>query len=111
MIMEGFDIVLINSLYALPAFQRRFGSLQEDGSYGISAAWQSGSSNGPLVGEIFGLFLTGIIAERLGHKNTMVGTLAMLTGFIFLIFLCAELAHALGGRGQAHPCTPKPRSC
>ncbi|KAI7463915.1 sugar porter family MFS transporter [Hortaea werneckii] len=61
----------VGYLYALPAFQRRFGSLQEDGSYGISAAWQSGSSNGPLVGEIFGLFLTGIIAERLGHKNTM----------------------------------------
>ncbi|KAI7002333.1 sugar porter family MFS transporter [Hortaea werneckii] len=96
-VMEGFDIVLINSLYALPAFQRRFGSLQEDGSYGVSAAWQSGLSNGALVGEIFGLFLTGIVAERLGYKKTMVGALAMLTGFIFLLFFAQNLPMLLMG--------------
>ncbi|KAI7551390.1 hypothetical protein D0864_03036 [Hortaea werneckii] len=96
-IMEGFDIVLINSLYALPAFQRRFGSLQEDGSYGFSAAWQLGSSNGALVGEIFGLFLTGVVAERLGYKKTMVGALAMLTGFIFLLFFAQNLPMLLVG--------------
>ncbi|KAI7704319.1 hypothetical protein KC353_g13550, partial [Hortaea werneckii] len=65
-IMEGFDIALISSLYAVPAFQQRFGDRQDDGSYEISAAWQSGLSNGALIGEIFGLFLTGIIAERIG---------------------------------------------
>ncbi|RMZ24709.1 hypothetical protein D0859_11244 [Hortaea werneckii] len=96
-IMEGFDIVLINSLYALPAFQRRFGSLQEDGTYGVSAAWQSGLSKGALVGEIFGLFLTGIVAERLGYKKTMVGALAMLTGFVFLLFFAQNLPMLLVG--------------
>ncbi|KAI6913014.1 sugar porter family MFS transporter [Hortaea werneckii] len=96
-VMEGFDIVLINSLYALPAFQRRFGTLQEDGSYGVSAAWQSGLSNGALVGEIFGLFLTGIVAERLGYKRTMVGALAMLSGFIFLLFFAQNLPMLLVG--------------
>ncbi|KAI7486934.1 sugar porter family MFS transporter [Hortaea werneckii] len=98
-IMEGFDIVLINSLYALPAFQRRFGSLQEDGTYGVSAAWQSGLSKGALVGEIFGLFLTGIVAERLGYKKTMVGALAMLTGFVFLLFFAQNLPMLLVGEG------------
>ncbi|KAI7237981.1 sugar porter family MFS transporter [Hortaea werneckii] len=87
----------VGCLYALPAFQRRFGSLQEDGSYGVSAAWQSGLSNGALVGEIFGLFLTGIVAERLGYKKTMVGALAMLTGFIFLLFFAQNLPMLLVG--------------
>ncbi|OTA27661.1 hypothetical protein BTJ68_11368 [Hortaea werneckii EXF-2000] len=85
-IMEGFDI-------------RRFGSLQEDGTYGVSAAWQSGLSKGALVGEIFGLFLTGIVAERLGYKKTMVGALAMLTGFVFLLFFAQNLPMLLVGEG------------
>lgn len=95
--MEGFDIVLINSLYALPAFQKYFGDLQSDGSYGISAAWQSGLSNGALVGEILGLFVTGIITERFGYKKTMIGALAMLTCCIFLLFFAQNLPMLLVG--------------
>jgi len=40
-IMAGFDAQLITSFYALPAFQQRFGYLY-DGSYTISAPWQTG---------------------------------------------------------------------
>ena len=100
-IMEGFDIVLINSLYALPAFQRYFGDLQADGSYGISAAWQSGLSNGALVGEILGLFVTGTIAERFGYKKTMIGALAMLACCIFLLFFAQNLPMLLVGEVRA----------
>ncbi|GAB1740791.1 hypothetical protein NU219Hw_g5874t1 [Hortaea werneckii] len=96
-IIEGFDIVLINSLYALLAFQRRFGSLQEDGSYGVSATWQSGLSNSALIREIFSLFLTSIVAKRLRYKKTIVGALAMLTGFIFLLFFAQNLPMLLVG--------------
>ena len=38
-LMAGFDAQLVTSLYALPAFQRRFG-YEHDGRYIISAAWQ-----------------------------------------------------------------------
>ncbi len=38
-LMAGFDAQLVTSLYALPAFQRRFG-YEYDGRYIISAAWQ-----------------------------------------------------------------------
>ncbi|KAI7538712.1 sugar porter family MFS transporter [Hortaea werneckii] len=96
-IMEGFDIALISSLYAVPAFQQRFGDRQDDGSYEISAAWQSGLSNGALIGEIFGLFLTGIIAERIGYRKTMIGALVLLTGFIFLLFFAQSLPMLLIG--------------
>ena len=90
-IMEGFDIVLINSLLALPAFQIRYGDKQPDGSYQISAAWQSGLSNGALVGEILGLLFIGIVVERLGYKKTMIIALSLLTGFIFIAFFSVNL--------------------
>lgn len=90
-IMEGFDIVLINSLLALPAFQMKFGERLPDGNYSISAAWQSGLSNGALVGEILGLLFIGIIVEKLGYKKTMIGALTLLTGFIFIAFFAVNL--------------------
>ncbi|KAI5201300.1 sugar porter family MFS transporter [Aureobasidium subglaciale] len=96
-IMEGFDIVLINSLMALPAFQLRFGEPSADGSYQISAAWQSGLSNGALVGEVIGLLFIGYIVERIGYKKTMVGSLVGLTGFIFIVFFAQSLPMLLVG--------------
>ncbi|TIA44682.1 sugar porter family MFS transporter [Aureobasidium pullulans] len=96
-IMEGFDIVLINSLMALPAFQRRFGELSPDGGYQISAAWQSGLSNGALVGEVIGLLFIGYIVERVGYKKTMIGSLIALTGFIFIVFFAQSLPMLLVG--------------
>ncbi|KAI7635985.1 sugar porter family MFS transporter, partial [Hortaea werneckii] len=96
-IMEGFDIALISSLYAVPAFQQRYGDRQDDGSYEISAAWQSGLSNGALIGEILGLFLTGIISERIGYRKTMIGALVLLSGFIFFLFFAQSLPMLLIG--------------
>lgn len=95
--MEGFDIVLINSLMALPAFQLRFGEPSPDGGYQISAAWQSGLSNGALVGEVIGLFFIGYIVERIGYKKTMIGALTLLTGFIFIVFFAQNLPMLLVG--------------
>ncbi|KAK0864027.1 hypothetical protein LTS02_006269 [Friedmanniomyces endolithicus] len=96
-IMEGFDIVLINSLYGLPAFQQRFGTRLPDGSYQVSAAWQSGLSNGALVGEVIGLLGIGIIVERIGYKKTMIIALALVTCFIFLLFFAQNLPMLLVG--------------
>ena len=90
-IMEGFDIVLINSLMALPAFQLRYGEKLPDGTYQVSAAWQTGLSNGALVGEIIGLPFIGIVVERLGYKKTMILALSLLTGFIFIAFFAVNL--------------------
>lgn len=103
-VMEGFDIVLINSLYALPAFQQRFGTCDSDGSCQVSAAWQSGLSNGALVGEILGLLFVGIIAEKIGFKKTLIGALTLLTGFIFLLFFAQNLAMLLVGEVSVKCC-------
>ncbi|CAD0113351.1 unnamed protein product [Aureobasidium uvarum] len=97
LISTCFDIVLINSLMALPAFQLRFGQRSADGSYQISAAWQSGLSNGALVGEVLGLLFIGYIVERIGYKKTMIGSLTLLTGFIFIVFFAQSLPMLLVG--------------
>ena len=66
--MEGYDIALINNLYAFDPFNRQFGVQQPDGSYEIPAAWQAGLSNGAQCGEIIGLFINGWVAEWLGYR-------------------------------------------
>ncbi|KAF2876272.1 general substrate transporter [Massariosphaeria phaeospora] len=96
-IMEGFDIVLIANLMTVPAFKRRFGVQLPDGSYDLTAAWQSGLMNGAFVGEILGLMLNGIIAERYGYRKTMVGALTAVTGLIFIVFFVQSIEMLLVG--------------
>ncbi|KAI8649251.1 Sugar porter (SP) family MFS transporter [Fusarium keratoplasticum] len=96
-IMEGFDTVLIGTLYAYPPFQRDFGIKQADGSYQLTAAWQSGLSNGILVGEIFGLYICGFISERYGYRWTLIGALIAVIGFVFIVFFAGSLVQLLIG--------------
>ncbi|KAF2184986.1 MFS alpha-glucoside transporter-like protein [Zopfia rhizophila CBS 207.26] len=96
-IMEGFDIVLIGNLLAVPAFKQKFGFQLSDGSYEVSAAWQSGLTNGAYCGEIIGLMLNGIIAEKFGFKKTMIGALAIVTAFIFIVFFVQNIVQLLVG--------------
>ena len=84
--MEGFDIVLISAFFAYPEFQKRYGDHIGNGRYQVSAPWQAGLSNAARVGEIIGLLLNGWFAERYGHVKTMLASLVMLIGFIFIAF-------------------------
>ncbi|GAB7329626.1 hypothetical protein MBLNU13_g01373t1 [Cladosporium sp. NU13] len=85
-VMEGFDIALINNLYGFQAFNQKFGVQQPDGTYQIPAAWQAGLSNGANVGEIIGLFINGIVSERIGYRYTVLGCLVLITGFTAIFF-------------------------
>lgn len=96
-IMEGFDMTLINNLYAYPRFKRQFGVEQPDGSYELTAAWQSGLSNGALCGQILGLFINGIIADRFGYRKTIMGAMFACTCAIFVIFFSENLVQLLIG--------------
>lgn len=51
-IMESYDQILIGSFFALPAFQKTFGFQTSDGSYQVSAPWQSALSK-----DFFGFYL------------------------------------------------------
>ncbi|KAK3725124.1 hypothetical protein LTR37_000635 [Vermiconidia calcicola] len=96
-IMEGFDIVLIQSLLAVAEFQRNFGEQLPDGSYQVTAAWQAGFTNGAIVGELIGLMLNGIIADKFGFKKTMIGALSLVTAFIFIPFFAHNIVQLLVG--------------
>lgn len=96
-VMEGYDVVLMASFYAFPAFNQKYGNLQPDGTYTLSAAWQTGLSMAMNVGQIFGLFATGIVAELLGYRKTMLGSLSMVIGFIFILFFAQNTSTLLAG--------------
>ncbi|OXG56143.1 MFS transporter, SP family, general alpha glucoside:H+ symporter, partial [Cryptococcus neoformans MW-RSA1955] len=72
LVMEGFDIILINNFYALPQFVQKYG-VELEGGWTITAAWQAGLTNGVNVGEIIGLCINGWASERFGYKKTMIG--------------------------------------
>jgi len=59
----------------IAAFTRKYGIQLPDGSYSVTAAWQSGLSEGAVIGEILGLMITGIVAERYGYRKTIGGAL------------------------------------
>ncbi|KAK6511083.1 hypothetical protein TWF481_000005 [Arthrobotrys musiformis] len=96
-IMEGYDVVLMGSFYAYPSFNKKYGTLQPDGKYQLSAAWQSGLSNGINIGAIFGLALNGIVSERYGYRKTMMMALLFTIAFIFLLFFAENVQSLLVG--------------
>src|SRR5689334_4982976 len=53
LIMEGYDLALLGNLYASRMFNQKYGTYSETNEkWAVSAAWQSGLSNGARAGEI-----------------------------------------------------------
>ena len=59
LVMEGYDLNIINGFFALPEFQERYGNYIGKGQWSISSPWQSGLTNGAVTGEIVGLLFNG----------------------------------------------------
>lgn len=97
-VMEGYDIVLISSFFALDSFNAKYGNqTTSTGELVVSAPWKSALSNGAIVGETIGLLLTGVIQERFGYKKTIAGALVLLAAFIFINFFAQNLSTLLAG--------------
>ncbi|RYP70754.1 hypothetical protein DL771_005249 [Monosporascus sp. 5C6A] len=92
-IMEGYDIALVNNFYALAQFNRKYGEQLPDGTWQVPAPWQAGLSNGAVVGEIFGLILNGWASEQFGYRITVIACLIMVTGFISIYFTAQTVVH------------------
>ncbi|KAK4946083.1 hypothetical protein LTR10_014885 [Elasticomyces elasticus] len=92
-VMEGYDTKLIGTLFAQPAFQKAYGEpvRGKTDSYQITAAWQSGLSNGSTVGMLGGLLIAGIISERYGFRITMITGLSIIIALIFITFFAPSL--------------------
>ncbi|GLB06664.1 hypothetical protein AtubIFM57258_001976 [Aspergillus tubingensis] len=85
-VMEGYDISLVNNFYAFPQFNRKYGEMSADGTYQVPARWQSGLSNGAYVGEIIGLFINGWASERFGYRYTIMACLVLITAWTAIFF-------------------------
>lgn len=85
-VMEGYDICLINNFYAFDTFNQKYGTRLPDGTYQISAAWQSGLSNGANVGELIGLLINGFVSERFGYRWTVIICLGLICCWTALFF-------------------------
>jgi MFS transporter, SP family, general alpha glucoside:H+ symporter len=97
-VMEGYDTLLLANFFALPQFNHKYGTYDPTtGNYQISAAWRSGLTNGASVGEILGLFATGIIQDRIGYRKTIMGALCLVICFIFITFFAVNLPMLLVG--------------
>ncbi|KAI4855759.1 sugar transporter [Aureobasidium sp. EXF-8846] len=99
LVMEGYDLVIINSFYGQPQFQRRFGEQVAPGKWAISANWQSGLSNSAVVGQLIGLVLNTEFQDRFGSRHTMMFFMVWLIGAIFVPFFAPSLPVLAVGEG------------
>lgn len=97
-IMEGYDTALLNSFYGFPAFNQKYGEyFPELGTYQIPARWQTALSMSTNVGEIIGLFIAGFVSDKIGYRKTLIASLIMVTGFIFIVFFAPNVQTLLAG--------------
>lgn len=103
-VMEGYDLTLINSFFALPVFRHAYGTPLHPHApkghrdYQISPAWQSGLTNGAVAAEVVGLFFNGYLADRFGYHKTMVATLIWMCLFVFLAFFAFNIEMLLASQ-------------
>ncbi|SPO29090.1 related to Maltose permease [Ustilago trichophora] len=84
LVMEGYDVVVINSFYGSNAFIHRFGTVLSNGEKVITAPWQTGLSNSALVGEVMGLLLQGWASDRWGYRPVYMASMVFMTLTIFI---------------------------
>ncbi|KAL2695086.1 hypothetical protein AAEP93_004147 [Penicillium crustosum] len=96
-IMEGYDQILVPSLYAYPTFQRKYGSVvshNADGSpnYQLTAAWQAGLSNAAVVGAFTGTWVNGYVVDKFGHRHVLLASLVAMAACVFITFFAPNVA-------------------
>ncbi|KAI9149025.1 alpha-glucoside permease [Paramyrothecium foliicola] len=98
-IMEGYDIILISSLYAQSAFQQKYGRwyphIQQ---YQLPAEWQVGLGQATAVGTIIGAVANGYFTEKFGYRKFLLANLVAMTGFLFVMFFAPNVEVLLIGK-------------
>ncbi|KAJ4288480.1 hypothetical protein N0V90_011716 [Kalmusia sp. IMI 367209] len=98
-VMEGYDIVLMYSFWAQPAFSRKFGDFNAStNTYEVSASWQNGLGNAVSVGTIIGAFANGYFIHRFGYRPVLLASLTAICGFIFISFFAPNAPVLLVGQ-------------
>lgn len=96
-IMEGYDTYLLGNFFALTRFAEKFGQPTADGGYEVHANWQTALGTGTAASQIIGLFINGIVSERIGYRYTMLGALFLMACFVFITFFAINIRMLLAG--------------
>ena len=88
---EGYDTILIGNFYAYPTFSAKYGTYFPEVGYQLTAAWQAGLGNASGVGAFFGVLLNGYLVGIYGQKRVLLGSLIVLSGFIFMTFFAPNI--------------------
>ncbi|KAK9366859.1 general substrate transporter [Lipomyces kononenkoae] len=90
-VMEGYDTILINNFYAYPTFARKYGTYFPGVGYQLTAAWQAGLGNAAGVGAFIGVLANGYLVNQFGQKPVLIGSLVVLSCFIFMTFFAPNI--------------------
>ncbi|KAG7691939.1 hypothetical protein KL915_005002 [Ogataea haglerorum] len=97
-IMEGYDTQLLTSLYSMQPFAKKYGKYYPHlDEYQVPAKWQTSLSMSTYVGEIIGLYIAGLVAEKWGYRRTLMCFMAAVVGLIFIIFFAVDVQMLLAG--------------
>ncbi|KAI6781951.1 Maltose permease-like protein [Emericellopsis cladophorae] len=98
-IMEGYDVTLLGSFYGYPTFREKYGKVyNEENGYQISSVWQQRFNCMAAVGNIVGALLNGWATARWGHRKVLIGSLAWLSAFVFVVFFAPNIEILLVGQ-------------
>lgn len=97
LVMEGYQTSALGNFFGFPAFQKKFGEPLADGTYQLTATWQSSLQAAVQVGEIVGLWIAGYAAERFGYKKTILASHFLIIAFIFMMFFAKDIHMLLAG--------------
>ncbi|ETN41289.1 uncharacterized protein HMPREF1541_03224 [Cyphellophora europaea CBS 101466] len=92
LVMEGYDVVIINGFFGQSQFKEKFGVVGADGEKSITPPWQSGLANSALVGQLFGLALNTWAQDRFGSRKTYMIFMAWLCAAIFIAVFAPNLS-------------------
>lgn len=97
-IMEAFDSSLIVSFFGYPSFTKRFGTQLPNGTYEISSQWQLLLGGSPFIGLFIGTMINGVLTEKFGHRTVVMGSLILMTGFIFISYYATSIETLMVGQ-------------
>lgn len=97
--MESYQLVLIGSAVAEPAFAKRYGVyLGPSEGYVIPTRWQSALTQAGPIGAFVGIFIIGPVTNRIGYRWATISGLILINAFIFVMFFGNSLPVFLVGQ-------------
>lgn len=84
-VMDGYNITLLGSLFGFGSFKKEYGHLLPDGSYDLTASWQTALSMMNSVGNIFGIVIGSWYVDKIGHRRLMLVAFVFAVGFTFIL--------------------------